>query len=318
MPSYPINVTTVSGKGSPLNAVEFDSNLTTLKDAVNDLHDNKLDSSTYTASDVLTKIKTVDGSGSGLDADTVDGIQASSFLRSDTGEMNLSGITFQASLGNRIIKSIGAINDAKAGVILFAKVYSGTYLPKQGFVGKLFVDRGGTVSFNISYEYDVVCTTAYSSSILTLTGNHPNCYLVKVNYNGEDYYGVYSEATSARRIILDGFIYNYDLDGNGNPYIFIPDASGYTVTKVDSTQIYNNQNQVYTQSNILGTVSQSGGVPTGAIIETGSNANGEYVRFANGTQIATNSNNAITTSPATFTGTITKIDNNKLWIGRWY
>lgn len=39
--------------------------------------------------------------------------------------------------------------------------------------------------------------------------------------------------------------------------------------------------------NILGTVSQSAGVPTGAIIERGSNANGEYVRFADGTQICT-------------------------------
>lgn len=36
---------------------------------------------------------------------------------------------------------------------------------------------------------------------------------------------------------------------------------------------------------IAGTVSQSGGVPTGAIIERGSNANGEYVRYADGTQI---------------------------------
>lgn len=36
---------------------------------------------------------------------------------------------------------------------------------------------------------------------------------------------------------------------------------------------------------ILGTVSQASGVPTGAIIERGSNANGEYVRFADGTQI---------------------------------
>ena len=34
---------------------------------------------------------------------------------------------------------------------------------------------------------------------------------------------------------------------------------------------------------ILGTVSQSGGVPTGAVIEQGSNANGEYVKFADGT-----------------------------------
>lgn len=43
----------------------------------------------------------------------------------------------------------------------------------------------------------------------------------------------------------------------------------------------------YHTANILGTASQSGGVPTGAIIERGSNANGEYVRFADGTQICT-------------------------------
>jgi hypothetical protein len=38
---------------------------------------------------------------------------------------------------------------------------------------------------------------------------------------------------------------------------------------------------------IQGTVSQSGGVATGAIFERGSNSNGEYVRFADGTQICT-------------------------------
>lgn len=43
--------------------------------------------------------------------------------------------------------------------------------------------------------------------------------------------------------------------------------------------------QIYKASTILGTVSQSSGVPTGAVIERGSNANGSYVRFADGTQI---------------------------------
>jgi len=41
----------------------------------------------------------------------------------------------------------------------------------------------------------------------------------------------------------------------------------------------------YNEQNILGTVSQSAGVPTGAVVEQGSNSNGEYVRFADGTQI---------------------------------
>ena len=61
---------------------------------------------------------------------------------------------------------------------------------------------------------------------------------------------------------------------------------------------------------ILGTVSAVDGVPTGAIIESGNNANGYYVKFANGTMIAnaelsltaTNNNGGGTTGtlPATF------------------
>ncbi|MHC8386753.1 phage tail protein [Pseudomonas sp. MDT2-39-1] len=41
----------------------------------------------------------------------------------------------------------------------------------------------------------------------------------------------------------------------------------------------------YGKSNVVGTVSQSGGVPTGAIVESGSNTNGTYTKFADGTMI---------------------------------
>lgn len=44
--------------------------------------------------------------------------------------------------------------------------------------------------------------------------------------------------------------------------------------------------ELYSRDSIIGTVSQSAGVPTGAIIERGSNANGGYVRWADGTQLA--------------------------------
>lgn len=43
--------------------------------------------------------------------------------------------------------------------------------------------------------------------------------------------------------------------------------------------------KLFHEGNIIGTVSQAGGVPTGAIIERGSNASGEYARYADGTQI---------------------------------
>lgn len=47
---------------------------------------------------------------------------------------------------------------------------------------------------------------------------------------------------------------------------------------------------------LVGSVSQSGGTPTGAVIERSSNANGDYVRFADGTQICTH---GLTTSAST-------------------
>ena len=45
------------------------------------------------------------------------------------------------------------------------------------------------------------------------------------------------------------------------------------------------QARAYTNKNIVGDVSQSAGVPTGAIIQRGSNANGQFTRFADGSQV---------------------------------
>lgn len=43
--------------------------------------------------------------------------------------------------------------------------------------------------------------------------------------------------------------------------------------------------EFYSTGNVVGTVSESSGKPTGAIIQRGINSNGEFVRFADGTQI---------------------------------
>ena len=78
----------------------------------------------------------------------------------------------------------------------------------------------------------------------------------------------------------------------------------------DSVSTWTPWVKTYTTGNILGTVSQSGGVPTGAIIERGSNVNGEYTKYADGTMICTadsltitaNSNTTIS-FPSTFVST---------------
>jgi hypothetical protein len=60
----------------------------------------------------------------------------------------------------------------------------------------------------------------------------------------------------------------------------------------------------FDQASLLGPVAQSGGVPTGAVIERGTAAAGEFVRFADGTQICTSAGvtvpNAATASGALF------------------
>jgi hypothetical protein len=73
---------------------------------------------------------------------------------------------------------------------------------------------------------------------------------------------------------------------------------------------------------LLGTVSQSGGVPTGAVIESGSNANGSYVKYASGDMVCqfnmgvgldqsntTTAFSMVVTLPAAFTGNYTVIPN---------
>ncbi|KEJ94115.1 hypothetical protein SAMN05444149_109111 [Pseudosulfitobacter pseudonitzschiae] len=55
---------------------------------------------------------------------------------------------------------------------------------------------------------------------------------------------------------------------------------------------------VFTTANLVGTVSEDAGTPTGAVIERGSTATGDYVRFADGTQICTRTETlAVVTMP---------------------
>lgn len=84
--------------------------------------------------------------------------------------------------------------------------------------------------------------------------------------------------------------------------VFLSDASGNW--RCLSYQRASSLN--YSQANILGTVSQAAGIPTGAILEGGNNADGYYIRFANGWQICTHilaTGAATTASGNVFVGT---------------
>ncbi len=62
-------------------------------------------------------------------------------------------------------------------------------------------------------------------------------------------------------------------------------AEVFTRLRSDTDGLWSGWAQTYSSRTILGSVAQLGGVPTGAVFESGTNANGRYLRLANGTQI---------------------------------
>jgi len=96
-----------SVKGSPLTIAEADANFDNLNTEVG----TKLNTTAYTAADVLTKIKTVDGTGSGLDADLLDGLNSATantvntvVIRDSSG--NFSAGTITASLTGNVTGNV--------------------------------------------------------------------------------------------------------------------------------------------------------------------------------------------------------------------
>ena len=68
-----------------------------------------------TASEILTLLKTVDGAGSGLDADTLDGVSSGSFVRSD-GDDSQSGVYAFTSTSNDVINFTGNATSDNRGI----------------------------------------------------------------------------------------------------------------------------------------------------------------------------------------------------------
>lgn len=82
-----VNAVSVTGSGNAVTSASVSGHTLTLTKG-----STFLLSSQYTAADILSKLKTVDGSGSGLDADTLDGIHANGLLTalSSSSATNLS------------------------------------------------------------------------------------------------------------------------------------------------------------------------------------------------------------------------------------
>lgn len=70
-----------------------------------------------------------------------------------------------------------------------------------------------------------------------------------------------------------------------NGWRYVDTATGDEYLKVNNAWIKKTDLADLIRGLFLGTVSEDEGIPTGAIIESGSNANGEYIKFANGMMV---------------------------------
>ena len=152
-----------------------------------------------TASEILTLIKTVDGQGSGLDADFFDGLGSGSFLRSDADDTTSGHLTFSDSgysIGNEF------------------HVWKRDYVVNSSNPQELLYEDGNSLPNGGSYRF-----TAHISG----TGTDQSARAVYWNQNGTWKLNVtYQSGTSSNH---PEFILN-----NGVPTISTDHSSDYTIS----------------------------------------------------------------------------------------
>ena len=142
-------------KGVPLTNDEVDTNFTNLKVGIEE----------YTASDVLIKLKTVDGAGSGLDSDLLDGLNAvsvdlvgNSIVSRTAGAFSAGVITATSFIGpvtGNITGNVTGNVTGSAGTVAYGGLTGTPTIWNQnttglaaGILGTLAVAQGGTGGAN--------------------------------------------------------------------------------------------------------------------------------------------------------------------------
>lgn|GEM_PF-1262624 len=218
--------------------------------------------------------------------------------QSDANDLGAGKLALTDSV--RRVTFSGVSNTYCDRLILLHPLYVSSLLPHSIVDGKFTATRGSAGSSLNQTSAEVISSSAYNSHATALydtSGNPADPWqAVSCNYQGKKYAALivpYQASAYGGGIFFEGRAVSDD----PNQLRCIEYYNRQTATVLNS-EVHSSIAPLYTQKdfrisgsrvfhtgNILGTVSQSGGVPTGAIIERGSNANGEYVRYADGTQI---------------------------------
>ena len=156
-------------KGTPLTLNEVDNNFTALNDDIA----TKLNTSLFTGTEILTRLRTVDGAGSLLDADLLDGLNASSTLPTTTDKSsivsrNSSGSIYATTLvGNVTGNLTGEVSGNVTGNLTGIATSANT----------LAIPRTIAISGDATWSVSFNATTNVSSALtLANTGVSPGTY----------------------------------------------------------------------------------------------------------------------------------------------
>lgn len=211
-----VNAVSVTGSGNAITAASVSGHTLALTKG-----STFLLSSAYTATDVLAKLKTVDGGGSGLDADTLDEFHAISLTRSYTH----SSHNVYMCLGTLVI-------------------------PQNGYTARLYLISG--------YGYNAVESQSRIGMILIRTSNgvanNGKYYTGHVEAYRYGIYNIYVVQNSSTSFTLWTDKTSY----TGSGYISIDNSSGVTFTKSSETSsslpfeaaLLNKYQVAYTDSNV--------------------------------------------------------------------
>ncbi|WP_210330830.1 hypothetical protein [Mesorhizobium sp. NBSH29] len=174
----------------------------------------KLNASTYTAADILAKLKTVDGVGSGLDADLLDGKTSAEFVSTDAIQTIAAAKTFSAgiSFGNT---AATLQSDMTKHIALFGSTYG-------------FSVTGGTLNYNSngSHKFRIGDADIVNITTTTFTFNGNAVSLAKDVYTKAEVYAKAETYTKAEvdsglggRIIRDSITHaGFASNNAANPY----------------------------------------------------------------------------------------------------
>ena len=108
--------------------------------------------------------------------------------------------------------------------------------------------------------------------------------LFQTGWSGRAEMGTTGSDAFALKVSADGVTWRTALEADPATGLVSGEAVQQSATDTTAGRLMR-ADYGYGPGNVTGPVSQSGGVPTGAVMESGSTANGSYVRFADGTQL---------------------------------